>query len=187
MIRIADLLDRRERRALTLLALLFAAAFLFLLVGGLGAKRSGLGARAALRAARETAAKAEAERADKQAGFDLWTGARRDLADMRGKELYDTKEGIETLRVDIGRLLAESGLAVSRLNYSYGSQEKGVVSRVGVSFELRGSYAALKSALEKIEAFPRLVVVDGLDLKAQGAGAGAGPTLRLTLGAYYEK
>ncbi len=187
MTRLADFLDRKERRVLTVLALSFAAAFLFLLLGGLGAKRDGLRARAALRAARESAAKAEADRADKKAWFDLWTAARKDLAEMRGKELYDAKEGIGALRADIDRLLAESGLVVSRLNYGYGTQEKGVVSRVGVSFELRGSYEALKSMLERIEAFPRLLVVDSLDLKAQGSGAGTGPGLRLTLGAYYEK
>jgi Tfp pilus assembly protein PilO len=187
MIRIADFLDRKERRSLILLAILFAAAFLFLLAGGLGARREGLRARAALRSARDAGAKAEADRADKQAGFDLWEAARRDLAEMRGKELYEAREGIGVLRFDIDRLLVESGLGASRLSYSYGTQEKGVIYRVGVSFELRGSYAALKSMLEKIESFPRLLVVDGVDLRAQAGGASGGPALRLTLGAYYEK
>jgi len=187
MTRIADFLDRKERRVLALLALLFAAAFLFLLAGGLGARREGLRARAALRSARDAGAKVEADLAEKQAWFDLWTAARRDLVEMRGRELYETKEGIGVLRSDIDRLLVESGLGASRLSYTYGSQEKGVISRVGVSFELRGSYAALKSMLEKIESFPRLLVVDGIDFKTQGGGAGGGPALRLTLGAYYEK
>lgn len=186
MIRIADFIDRRERRTLTVLALLFAGAFLFLIAGGLGARRDGLRARAALRAARDGAAKAEADRADKQAWFDLWAGARKDLAEMRGKELYDGQEGIGVLRADVDRLLADSGFAVPRLSYNYGSQDKGSVYRVGVSFDLRGSYGALKTLLENIEAFPRLLVVDDLDLKLS-TGAGGGPVLRLTLGAYYEK
>ncbi len=183
MIRLADFLDRKERRVLGLLAILFAAALLFLLGGGLGARREGLRARAALGSARAAGTKAEADLADKKAWFDLWAAARRDLDDMRGKELYRAKEGIGALRSDIDRLLGESGLSASRLGYTYGTQEKGVVYRVGVSFELRGSYAALKSVLEKIEAFPRLLVVDGIDLRTQSAG----PSLRLTLGAYYEK
>ena len=183
MIKLADYLDRKERRVLTFLALFLAAGLLFLFAGGFGARREGLRARAALRSARDAGAKAEADLADKQAWADLWAAARRDLADMRGKELYEAKEGVGALRSDIDRLLAESGLGASRLSYSYGSQEKGVVTRVGVSFELRGSYAALKSVLEKLEAFPRLLVVDGIDLRTQGGV----PSLRLTLGAYYEK
>ncbi len=180
------LLREKERRILRLLIYVFLAALVLILVGGVWQRSRFQRVQAALAVEQKTFMGEREKRQDLEAWQGLWAEARRDLAEMKGKSLYDEPDVVPALRVDLDRLLREAGLAVSKFDYSYGADVRTTVGRIAVAFEVRTIYPAVKRFLGLIETSPRLLVVESLTFPRTGKGQ-SGLNLRVTLAAYYAK
>jgi len=181
-----NLLGEKERRILRLLVYSLLAALVLILAGGVWQRSRFRGAQATLTVVQSTFAREDAKQQDLTAWQTLWAEARRDLAEMKGKSLYDEADIVPVLRVDLDRLLREAGLAVFKLDYDYAADIRTAVGRVSVAFEVKTVYPAVKRFLGLLETFPRLLVVESLTFPRMAKGQ-SGLNLRVTLAAYYAK
>jgi len=181
-----NLLSARDRRILRGLVSALLAAVVLILVGGVWQRSRLLRSRVVLAAEKRTFVQENAKLQDLKAWEALWTQARRDLDEMKGKSLYDEGNIVAVLRADLDRLLREAGLVVSKFDYDYGADIRTAVGRVAVAFEVRTVYPAVKRFLGALEAHPKLLVVEGLSFPRTLKGQ-SGLSLRVTLAAYYAK
>ena len=181
-----DLLGPQERKILRLLLYVLAAALVLILVGGVWQRARFRRAQSALAAEQRVFEREDAKHRDLRAWQTLWAEARRDLADMKGKSLYEETDAVPVLRADLDRLLREAGLAVSKFDYNYEAGTRTTVGRISIAFETKTVYPAVKRFLGLLEVFPRLLVVEGLSFPRAAKGQ-SGMNLRVTLAAYYAK
>jgi hypothetical protein len=181
-----NLLGPQERRVLRLLLYVLAAALVLILVGGVWQRARFRRAQTALAAEQRLFEREDAKHRDLTAWQTLWTEARRDLADMKGKSLYEEADAVPVLRADLDRLLREAGLGVSKFDYNYEADARTTVGRVAIAFEAKTVYPAIKRFLGLLEGFPKLLVVEGLSFPRMGKGQ-TGLNIRVTLAAYYAK
>ena len=181
-----NLLGRKERRVLRLLIYSLFAALVLVLAGGVWQRSRFFRAQAALTAEQKTFEREDAKHRDFTAWQTLWTEARRDLAEMKGKSLYDEADLVTVLRVDLDRLLRDAGLVVSKFDYNYDADSRMAVARVAIAFEAKTVYPAVKRLFGLLEVFPKLLVVEGLSFPRTAKGQ-SGLNIRVTLAAYYAK
>jgi cell division protein FtsL len=181
-----DRLTAKERTALTVLlgaSILFAAVFVYGFLQERPAAR------------RLTARMEEAQRMDRELSrewrraeveWTAWRQAAADLAELKADRLYSGETGYQDFRLDLQSLFDESGFMVNDLAFSYAQYAKDGLQRITASFEFSGTYAALKSFLDRVERRPRLLCVEKVDFLDIGGRPGT-LDLRITMAGYHEK
>ncbi len=178
-------LDEREKNWVRLLSLLVLLSLAFLLLVSLGQRRSYLRILSRLEAREKALAELEAKRAWGAAEWARWEEAYRDIEELKGLYFYKAEEGINQLRLDLQKILAQSGVSAQSIRYEYASLEEGVVKKTSASFTFTGSYLILKKFLEAVEQFPRFLMLEKIDF-SKISGEGSVLELRINLAGYHE-
>ncbi len=180
-----SILNQKEKRTLTLLSLLIVIVFLFLAVFSLGEKRSYFQSFESLTKVKDNLTKATVEAQKKKQEWFSWEEAKSDLQHIREKYFYKDGDVFRQIRMDLQRIFKKSGLTISQLRYDYAQLKKGKIKRITVSFNLKGSYYALKKFLNSVETLPKFLLVERIDFLNISSG-GTGLELRVSLVGYYE-
>jgi hypothetical protein len=181
-----DRLTATERTVLTVLlgvTILFGAIFIY---GFLQERPAARRMTARLDEARRTDRDLSREWKRAEAEWTSWRQAASDLAELKAGRLYSGEAGYSDFRLDLQSLFDESGVMVNDLAYSYAQYAKDGLQRMTASFEFSGSYAALKSFLDRVERRPRLLCVEKVDFLDIGGRPGT-LDLRVTMAGYHEK
>jgi hypothetical protein len=179
-----DLFNDKERRTLGrfgLAVLLALAVFLVLFTRIRGGLEKDKGETARLQGTYGLAAKA---RDAAKAEWQRWEEAGRDLEELRTGFFYDDEGGVQALRLDLQRIFAMAGTAITDLGYGYSEMEKEKVRKTVVTFTYTGTYAGLKKLLAVLEAFPKFLVIDRIDFPRTGS-EGERLSAKLAVAGYY--
>jgi Tfp pilus assembly protein PilO len=182
---IADHLDKRERRNLAGLGLVFVLALLFFFLGGLGQRRGYFQARDSLASLQADARTARDTRDAAQAEAHRWDEAGLDLAALHKDYFYHQGEGISRLRLDLQQLFNSLSLSTSDVKFDYVDYEKDKAQKVSVTFTFTGSYALLRRFLFAVEEFPRLLFVERIAFVSIDPASGL-LNLKIAVAAYYD-
>lgn len=184
---IFDLLSDTEKKILGLLCLFLGVVLLFFLVISLPRRGSYFRAFSSLSAKQEEYERVNAAAAEKREEWFRWQEARRDMEDIGKKYFYEEKkDGFSQLRLDLEQILSESQMRVlGRKRYDYAEYEEEGIRKVNISFNLSGSYMALKQIIDTVERFPRFLVIEKIDFLDIDPARGD-LELRVILAGYYE-
>ena len=185
MIEIFSVLSENEKRVLRLLALAFLFVLAFFLLVSLGQRRGYLNLMSELQAREKFASETAKSRAASGEEWAKWEQAYRDMAELKKAYFFKEDEGLNELRVDLQKTLAESGIAARSMRYNYVNLEKGSFKRINVTFAFTGSYLILKRFLDTVERFPKFLVLEKIDFMKVSAGGNV-LELRIVLAGYYE-
>lgn len=116
---------------------------------------------------------------------DAWADAQKDLAKLKGAWMYDPKDAVRGLRLDLERIFDASGIAASDIIYGYAPIPKTRLQKVTAEFRFAGNYAVLKRLLDIVERHPRLLLAEKIDFLSIGKIPGR-LELRVSLAGYYE-
>ncbi len=180
-----SIFDQREKKTLTLLSLLVVIVFLFLVVFALGEKRSYFRNLDYLTSAKEKLEEANQKAKEKKEEWLSWEEAKQDIQKIGEKYFYKDNDVFRQIRVDLKKIFQKSGLAISQLKYDYAQLKTGRVKKVGVSFNLKGSYYSLKKFLNSVETFPKFFMIERIDFLNISSG-GTELELRISLVGYYD-
>jgi Tfp pilus assembly protein PilO len=182
---IFNVLNENERRLLRLLvlSLLFVLVFFFLV--SLGQRRGYLDLKSELQVREKVASEAAKSRNASAEEWARWEEAYRDMVELKKTFFFKENEGVNELRVDLQKILAESGIAARSIRYNYANLEKGSFKRINVTFTFTGSYLILKRFLDTIERFSKFLLLEKIDFMKVSAG-GSVLELRIILAGYYE-
>jgi Tfp pilus assembly protein PilO len=177
-------LSEKERSLLRLLSLLFLLAVIFLLAGSLGQRR-GFHELAGRLMAQQQAAAAAADKQDESAAqWAGWEEAYADIQEIKAGYFYQEDKEINQLRLDLEKILAESGINARSLRYNHVNMEKERVKKVNVTFNFSGSYPILKRFLEAVERFPKFLFLEKIDFLKISAGGNL-LELKIILAGFY--
>jgi len=180
-----SLLDMRERRlAAWLGACLGAAACLLIFLAVRAGAQAGRTARA-FDAAGAQAKAIDAEREAARVSRDAWAGAQKDIAKLKGAWMYDPKEALRGLRLDLEKIFEPSGIAANDIVYGYATIPRTRIQKVTAEFRFTANYLVLKRLLDVVERFPKLLVAEKVDFLGIGKPPGS-LELRVSLAGYYE-
>lgn len=178
-------LDRKERKILSWLSLLFAASVLFCFLALYGGKTAVRSSQNALLQKQRDFQKIQAETVQRKKELSLWLEASQDMKEIREKYFYRGKEGVEPLRRDLERIFIQNGVRTSQIRYEYREFEGENIKKIQASFNVTGSYFALKKFIHSIETHPKFLVVEKIDfsnIESQGNRL----TLKIVMAGYYE-
>lgn len=180
-----SLLDMRERRLATWLGVsLGAAACLLAFLAVRAGSQAGRMARA-FDAASAQAKTIEAEREEARTSRQAWADAQKDIAKLKGAWMYDPKDAVRGLRLDLERIFEASGIAASDIVYGYASIPRTRIQKVTAEFRFTANYLTLKRLLDVVERYPRLLLAEKVDFLGIGRPPGS-LELRVSLAGYYE-
>jgi len=180
-----SVLNDKERRRISVLSLLLVFALVFLFLVSLGRRR----AYHRLAGEIETKAKRLAQVEEKLAAASTewanWEQAYKDMAELKEQYFYKEADGVNFLRVDIQKILADSGISAGRIRYEYVDRAREKEKLVAVTFNFTGSYPILKRFFETVERFPKFLVLERVRF-LRVSNEGNLIELEITLVGYYE-
>ncbi len=183
---LTDLLDRKEQRALAGLGLFLVLGLLALFVFSLGERRDYFRNQAELADQEKRFAEIDGRRQKSKSGWSAWEEARKDIQDVRKNWLYSEQEGIKQLTLDVHKILGEAGMGTTGFQYEYLDMREEYLRRVNVSFQVSGTYPALKRLLDEVEKFPKFLMIDRVDF-TNSFDEGNRIELRIVMAGYYDK
>ena len=176
----------RERRLVAWLGAVLGVAALLLVVFAVRARAEAQRTSRALEAAQAEARKVGAERDRTKTSREAWAGAQKDIAELKGAWMYDPKDAVRDLRVDLEKIFEASGIAAIDITYGYAVIPKTRLQKVTAEFRFSGNYPTLKRLLGVVERFPRLLLAEKVDFLNIGKIPGQ-LELRISLAGYYEE
>jgi hypothetical protein len=185
MSRIFSVLNESEKRLLRGLALAFIFVLAFFLLVSLGQRRGYLNLRNGLQAKEKAASEAAKSHNASAEEWARWEQTYQDMAELKKTYFYKGTEGLNELRLDLQKMLAESGIAARSIRYNYANLEKGSFKQINVTFTFAGSYLILKRLLDTVERFPKFLVLEKIDFVKVSAGGNV-LELKIVLAGYYE-
>jgi hypothetical protein len=121
-----------------------------------------------------------------KADRELWREAAQDMDELKRTRFYSDVKGFQDLRPDLQALFDASGIAVGEMNFGYTDYPREALRRVTVEFVFNGTYAALKSFLDRVERQPKFLYVEKIDFQNIGLQPGQ-LELKITMVGYYER
>ncbi len=182
---IAEFLERRERKRLAVIGLVFVLSLLFLVFIALGQRRGYYRATGDLEAVRAEARSADQVRGEAKAEWLRWDEARIDLETLHRDYFYHRDQGISKLRLDLQQLFNGQGLRPSDLKFDYADYEKDKAQKISATFTFSGSYELLRRFLFSVEEFPKLLFVERITFVSIDPASGS-LNLKIALAAYHE-
>jgi Tfp pilus assembly protein PilO len=181
-----DLLEKRERKMLIWLCILFFTGLLFLKVFALNQKRTYGYAVQALPAQQKEYTQIKESNRDIKLEWLKWDEAKRDIAEIEKKYFYRGNRGISQLRLDLRKIFRASRIrVVSDLMFDYAEWEDENVKRVRVNFTIAGPYDALKRFIHQVEIHPKFLMVERIDFRDIDTQSGR-IELNIVLAGYHE-
>jgi hypothetical protein len=117
---------------------------------------------------------------------DLWKEAAQAMDELKRTRFYSEVKGFQDLRPDLQALFDASGVAVGDIAWGYTDYPREGLRRVTAEFVFNGSYAALKSFLDRVERHPKFLFVEKIDFQNIGLQPGM-LELKITMVGYYER
>jgi Tfp pilus assembly protein PilO len=183
---IFELLDRKERRIVGSLCLVFGLALIFLFVVAFREKRSYFESLDLITLKKESARKMEEEKRERNEELLKWQKTLNDIKKLKTDYLYKEEEGISPLIRDTQQIFNDARIRVSQKKYDYADLKEELYRIVRISFETTSSYTTLKKFIHSVEVFPRFLVVQKIDFLDVDPQSGA-LKVQVALVAYYEK
>jgi Tfp pilus assembly protein PilO len=186
MLKLSELLTRREKRLLLRLSLevLFVVAvFIFSLIFWSSRLKTVNQESAKLQAELE---KMMAQAEQTEIEFLRWQETQKDLEEMKKTVLYSGQGSLEAFRQDLTKLFQQAGLLLTTINYQYEESERKEFNKLSASFNLRLLYPHFKKFLYLVETWPRFLVLDQINFQKIDNVSGI-LDLRLTLAGYYHE
>jgi hypothetical protein len=121
-----------------------------------------------------------------KADRELWREAAQDMDELKRTRFYSDVKGFQDLRPDLQALFDASGIAVGDMVYGYTDYPREGLRRGTVEFTFNGSYASLKSFLDRVERQPKFLFVEKIDFQNIGLQPGM-LELKITMAGYYER
>jgi hypothetical protein len=181
-----DLLEKRERKVLVVLGVLFLVSFLFLELFAFPKKGSYRHAVQTLPLQQKEYAQIRDGNKDIKREWLQWDEARRDIVEIEKKYFYRGSRSISQLRLDIRKIFRAARIrVVSDLIFDYADWETENLKRVRANFTLAGSYAALKRFIHQVEIHPKFLMIERIDFRDIDAQSGQ-VELNIVLAGYYE-
>lgn len=128
--------------------------------------------------------KVDLGRMEEEKEWQRWEKALRDIEELKASYFYDEQKGPNKLRIDLQKIFEDSRMNVSRIKYTYTQFEKEKIKKVGISFNISGSYFSLKRFINSVEKLPRFLMVEKIDFLDTSAD-GNFLTLKMSLAGYY--
>jgi hypothetical protein len=179
-----DRLTAPERRALTVLLALGAAALLVFFYAFLRERPDASKYEDRL-AARQREFRSLSPQWEKtRVELARWRQAERDMAELKRDRFYSDVKGFQDLRLDLQSLFDASGIAPESLAYGYNDFAKEGLLKVNADFTFRGTYPAFRKLLDLVERNPRFLCVEKVDFLDIGTQPGV-LALKITMAAYY--
>ena len=179
-------LTATERRAALILAAV-AAAGLFVFLYAFIQERPA--------AARDSGRLSEIERdyrrlspiwAKTKADMALWREAARDMENLKQTRFYSDVKGFQDLLPDLHALFDAAGIVVGEIAFGYTDYQREGLRRVSAAFVFNGTYAALKTFLDRVERHPRFLFVEKIDFLNIGLQPGM-LDLKINMAGFYER
>ena len=180
-----NLLNQKERRALTAVAAVLGAGALLLLFSAAREHRKAGRTSAELQAIEQNYQQLSRSRSGVKQEWQGWTDAQRDITVLRAANFFDGRKLTRDLRIALQQLFDAAGISVTDIAYGYTELDKGDIKKVAVDFRFTGNYAMLIRLLDTIERTPRFLHVDKLDFQSIGKQPGL-LELKISLAGYYE-
>ncbi|UCC38248.1 MAG: hypothetical protein JSV96_10390 [Candidatus Aminicenantes bacterium] len=181
-----DLLSDREKKILGLPCLFLGVVLLFLLVISLPQRGSYFRALSSQSAKQGEYEQVNTTVIEKKEEWLRWQEASRDIEDIGKKYFYKEKDGFNQLRLDLEQILSKARMRIlGRKRYDYAEYEQERVKKVNISFNLSGSYMALKQIIDTVERFPKFLVIEKIEFLDIDPARGD-LELRVILAGYYE-
>jgi hypothetical protein len=117
---------------------------------------------------------------------ELWREAAQDMDDLKKTRFYSDIKGFQDLRPDLQALFDASGIAVGDMVFGYTDFPREGLRRFSVEFVFNGTYAALKSFLDRVERQPKFLFVEKIDFQNIGLRPGM-LELKITMAGYNER
>jgi hypothetical protein len=165
---LVNLLDLRERKTLSTLAVFFGLVVATLLI---------FAGRAEVKAGRASRRMAEAEsrageavrtRDAAKAEFERWRKAAADVRELGASWFYNRAEGDKGFYQDLRAVFNAAGVVVPEISYADVELVKGRLRRETAEFRLSASYLMLRRLLETVENHPRALHVERVDFEDVG-------------------
>ncbi len=121
-----------------------------------------------------------------KADRELWREAAQDMDELKRTRFYSDVKGFQDLRPDLQALFDASGVAVGDMVFGYTDYPREGLRRVTVEFVFNGTYAVLKSFLDRVERHPKFLFVEKIDFQNIGLQPGM-LELKITMVGYYER
>lgn len=180
-----SVLSDKERKQLSVLSLLLVFALVFLFLVSLGQRRAYYRLAGGMETKAKSLAEAEEKLAAASTGWANWEQAYKDMAELKDRYFYKEADGVNSLRVDIQKILVDSGISAGRIRYEYVDRTREREKLVVVTFNFTGSYLILKRFFETVEKFPKFLLLDRVRF-VKISNEGNLLELEITIAGYYE-
>lgn len=180
-----SLLSMRERRTAAWVGAVLGTAACLLVFFAIRARDLAARTGRAYEASVAEAKSIGSERDRAKTSRDTWADAQKDIARLKGAWMYDPKDAVRGLRLDLERIFDASGIAASDITYGYAPIPKTRLQKVTAEFRFSGNYAVLKRLLDFVERHPRLLLAEKIDFLSIGKIPGR-LELKVSLAGYYE-
>jgi len=121
-----------------------------------------------------------------KADMALWREAARDMENLKQTRFYSDVKGFQDLRPDLQALFDAAGIVVGEIAFGYTDYQREGLRRVSAEFVFKGTYAALKTFLDRVERHPRFLFVEKIDFLNIGLQPGM-LVLKINMVGYYER
>lgn len=175
----------RERRTAAWVGAVLGTAACLLVVFSIRARSQAVRTGQAYEAALAEAKSIGSERDRAKTSREAWADAQKDIAKLKGAWMYDPKDAVRGLRLDLERIFDASGIATNDIIYGYAPVPKTRLQKVTAEFRFSGNYSVLKRLLDIVERHPRLLYAEKIDFVSFGKVPGQ-LELRVSLAGYYE-
>jgi len=180
-----NLLEENEKKTLRVLGVLLVVSLLFLLLVSFPQKKSSIRALSRLESKQSEHQHSNGMTQEKEKEWRLWEGAYRDIDELRKSYFYSGKDAVKQMRLDIQRILSQARIPSFQKKYSYAEFRKEKISKMSMSFNVRGTYQTLKKFIQSVEEFPKFLIVEKIDF-LDIDDAGGVLELKIVLAGYYE-
>lgn len=178
-------LEENEKKVLRFLGVLLIVSVLFLVLLSFPQKRSSTRALSRLESKQGEYQHFNGITQEKANEWRLWQGAYRDIDELKKSHFYSGKDAVKQMRVDIQRILTQARIPSSQKKYNYTEYTKEKISKMSLSFNVRGTYQSVKGFIQTVEEFPKFLIVEKIDFLDIDA-AGSVLELKIVLAGYYE-
>lgn len=180
-----NLLEENEKKALRVLGILLIFSVLFLTLVSFPQKGSSARALSRLEGKQGEYQHFNGITQEKANEWRLWQAAYRDIDELKKSHFYSGNDAVKQMRVDIQRILTQARIPSSQKKYSYTEFTKENISKMSLSFNVRGTYQSLKKFIQSVEEFPKFLIVEKIDFLNIDAAGGV-LELKIVLAGYYE-
>jgi len=181
---IFDSLTQSEKRILEVFLVLLVLSIAFLFFIGLKEKGKYAEILSSISSKEREYQKLNVKKLEKKRDWLKWRKAVQDMKELGENYFYDEKQGINMLRLDLQRFLDESRIKASQIKYNFYKFEKEKINKVNLTFNLTGSYFALKKFINSVEKYQKFLIIEKIDFL--NTSADKGPLkFKITLAGYY--